>query len=147
MTVTVENKTKFGMYAPFDFEIYKKLKKIKAVANISLLRDYRYNKWARKLAKNRKGKQPIFCDLFDEIKIVSLKNYVYDKQSCIYKAVEREQDYCYSKDLRNIIMDLWSYAKTLKKSSADIDLPPINIEILNINNLYVLCDKWFKENY
>lgn len=154
-------KTKFG-YAPFDFETYKKIKKIKAVANISLLRQKRYNKWARKLKKNRTTPAPIFCELFHEIKVEKKKHW--NPVLFRYETGTDEQDFCRekqfaynfvgvtlfdidTKSFRQRIMELWAYAKDIRQNPEEIMDVPKFYNHLDIDELYSICRTWFDENY
>jgi hypothetical protein len=55
-------KGRWGFY-PCEYETYLKLKRIKKRYWETVYAETRYNRWERKLPKNRKGPEPIFCPL------------------------------------------------------------------------------------
>jgi len=146
MKTTECNKTKYGYFAPFDFETYKKIKKIKAVCNISFLRARRYDRWARKTPKNRVGKIPVICELFDEITFQMVPVYnSYNYKTSKYDIYNRI-DFCKAKELRRHILEVWDYSRA--KPTLDlIKNEPECLSNINIDELYVQCKQWFIESY
>jgi len=136
-------KTRFNYFAPFDFETYKKIKKIKAVLNISGIQAIRYGKWARKLPKNRRTKKPIFCELF-YIATSYMDYYInWDDEKGKYVETNVEIEFAKKTELNALIVDLWQYA-TAKPLETDIGPEPEFIKTIDIDQIYVECKEFYR---
>jgi len=139
-------KTGFNYFAPFDFETYKKIKRIKAVRNISEIRAARYKKWARKLPKNRKTKAPIFCELFYTPDSYMDDYITLDKKTFKWVKVNFKVEYAKKTELNELILELWIYA-IAKPSEKDVGPEPKQFETLNIDKLYDECEEFYRLYY
>lgn len=120
------HKTKFGMYAPYDYITYKKLKKIKSAINVSYFKVQRHNRWVLKLEKNRSYPAPIPCSLFYDKIIETKKNYydniTYNKEVYVYSKMDNIT-------YEEYFMKLWEIAKTLSLNP-EVEYIPIDKELL-----------------
>ena len=164
------NKISTGKYVPFDFKTYQKIKKIKAVMNLSAIGGARFDKWGAKRSYNRKRKAPKFCNIFYYIFSVESndsKRGKYDVQLLLSYSELSE----YS-TLTKYIEKLWEYATTQYDSPEDI--PDFNMNptwklirsgryvwvndtfynmkdrkdkpSVKIDDLYRVCSEWHKKN-
>ena len=143
-------KTRFNMYVPYDYEIYKKLKKIKAVINLSYIESRRFMKWSRKAPHNRTKPEPQPCLLFYKKTSKTIPGYIYYKKTGEYKKVERvieSYDTISYKDdpkisLASIFMEAYLLAKTPKEKEEDIKKSNIDWEAYPLNDIYYQCLEW-----
>ena len=143
MIKTKFHRTKCGFFAPFDFETYKKIKKIKATYNISTINAARYKKWARKLEKNRTKPSPVLCESFHTPTFCMDYHISWDRQKFQYTKINFKVEYAKSTELSKQITELWEYAKA-KESPEKIGNEPDCLKNLNIDEIYQECLLWRK---
>ena len=145
-TTQLYHETRFNFFAPFDFETYTKIKRIKAVRNISEIRSIRYHKWARKLPKNRKTTAPVFCELF--YTPASYMDYYvsWNDDQGKYVRTDVEIEYAKKTELNDLIVQLWEYA-VAKPFEKDIEPIPEWSKTLEIDKLYNECEEFYKLHY
>tara|TARA_Y100000310_G_C20681979_1_gene816513 strand:- start:2571 stop:2981 length:411 start_codon:yes stop_codon:yes gene_type:complete len=121
-------RTSFGMYVPLDYETYMKLKKIKAVINLSRIQSIRFDKWVRKLPHNRTKPEPFApCPVFWKKK---KKQYI-------------DVDYYAGTDISHQkFYDAWKVAATPKDSPEDVQAPELDWKI--VDGVYDECFEWFQ---
>lgn len=134
MSTKTLNKTSFGMYAPLDYETYMKLKKIKAVANLSYIAARRYEKWGRKRIDNRGPEPKKPCPLFYEIK--EQKGY-WDPHP-VAKAIDS--------GLLRQVFEAYNKAQPVKKPEELQDVP-LEFNGMSIHEVYHKCLKWYNEHF
>ena len=131
-------KTKFNMYVPCDFHTYKKLKKVKAVINLSHIQRVRFDKWFRKEPQNRTRPEPKPCPAF--WKRSTRKTWGGDVVA-YYEPVLTKDGH----SLQSIFYKAWKVAATPKHSPEEVEQPVFDESILD--DIYEQCVQWFEGEY
>jgi len=138
-------KTSFGMYVPCEYELYMKLKKIKAAINLSRIQRRRFEKWFRKAPHNRIKPEPFApCSVFWEKTTKQIKRFVcYKKTTGKTEIVKVDIDYYAETDVSHQkFYDAWKVAATPKENPEDVQTPELDWMI--VDGVYNECFEWFQ---
>lgn len=141
-------KTSFGMFVNCDYQTYRKIKAIKSVINVSYLKICRWNKWVKKLEKNRVKKISIIKDG----KRIGYNTYPYlEPKPCeiFYKKVKVKSNFGYNNEWfsKQIEIEKWDIIDGLVKKWSDIfyqtkpvnsenDVKELTVSVQEINDIY-----------
>jgi len=142
LTRTTTHKTSFGMYTALDYETYKKLKVIKAVANVSLLRARRFNKVGIRKEHNRHSVPLPHSAFFKLTHGKYYCGYKYDEIAHTVKYLSYPTVGMQEVDgLVGKVLAAWEAAKLVSDESKVVPVD-LNFGAVNFDELYETCKSW-----